>query len=133
MEEDLDIFDQIDQSILDRNYQLNTDVLLDEDMEMFDCIDPQKLIREAMLESNVVKSQDKSVQPNTAVVDAPLDFQTFLETIENVNTSTQHLSSPIHVTDLSSEEILMLEIAPLLTPACEEEYTVSQILKMFDQ
>lgn len=132
LDEDMDVFDQIDQDILDRNYQQSVSSLLNEDLEFFNQIDPQKLIQDANLvrDSDVSEISSTQVKPdsNVPAESTPLNTQIFNDGIEDVNTSTQFGCSPMNVSDPPLDEAIF----PLLTPAYDEEYTVSQILRMFD-
>lgn len=142
--EDMNIFDKIDQKLLEK---ADTTALLNEDMDLLQHVDPQKLIYEAMLEKDILMFENVSTQDahTQTVCDdfnnqipSDIDYETFIDEFTNDISSTQFMGSPMHFDDTSEnraamDEANIQEILPLLTPSYNEEYTISQILGMFDE
>lgn len=132
LDTDLDIFEQIKPEILNGPY-INTEQLLEADLDIFDQIDPQQLIYKALLEEDleIFFNSELSAISNTEDGDLNItNYVTFCN-IGKEETSTQISGSPMHwPSELDSME---QEVLPLITPAYEEEFTISQILNMFKE
>lgn len=134
LEEDLEFFDLIDQNILnqgsvsDRVDHLKADTLLCEDLDWFDQIDPQKLMSEHDTELTCETDAllDLSTD-STSLNTRAIDFGT-----PKKYTNTQHLPSQTCTLEPVSSNTPPGEVSPLMVPEYEDNYTISQILKIFD-